>query len=152
MTRTTDRSTLVLLTVLAVAMAYSPISIDFFTPFLPGVTRELGWSISQLQVSIYGFFIGYGIAPFLWGGLADHYGRRKVMLAGLVVYCCATICCMLSSDILVYSIARVGQGAGAATGVVLSRVILRDIYGPEGATKAISSMYLIVFHELISKI
>jgi len=144
MTQQTDRSMMLLLIVLAVAMAFGPISVDFFTPFLPGVTRNLGWSILQLQVSIYSFFMGYGLAPFVWGGLADHYGRRKVMLAGLIVYCIGTVFCMLAMNIGMFTVARFVQGAGAATGVVLSRVILRDIHGPHGATRAISSMYLIM--------
>ena len=135
---------MLLLIVLAVAMAFGPISVDFFTPFLPGVTRNLGWSMLQLQVSIYSFFMGYGLAPFVWGGLADHYGRRKVMLAGLIVYCIGTVFCMLAMNIGMFTVARFVQGAGAATGVVLSRVILRDIHGPQGATRAISSMYLIM--------
>ncbi len=144
MTQKANRSATMLLVVLAVASAYSPVSIDFFAPFMPGVTRELGWSMLEFQVSIYSFFMGYGLAPFAWGGLADHYGRRRVMLIGLGLYCIATVCCMLTTNIALFTLARFVQGAGAATGVVLSRVILRDIHGPHGATKAISGMYLIM--------
>lgn len=66
------------------------------------------------------------------------------MLAGMTVYSLASIGCFLSSGIIELSAFRLIQGVGAASGVVIARAVLRDVHGPEGATKAISGMFLIM--------
>jgi DHA1 family bicyclomycin/chloramphenicol resistance-like MFS transporter len=52
--------------------------------------------------------------------------------------------CLLAPGISELSAFRVMQGVGAAAGVVVARAVLRDVYGPTGLTKAISSMFLIM--------
>lgn len=111
---------------------------------MPDATRELETSASAIQATLYLFLIGYALAPFLWGALSDRIGRRKVMLSGLTIYVLAAIGCLFASGVVELSVLRMFQGVGAACGVVVARAVLRDIYGPAGATKAISSMYMIM--------
>ena len=133
-----------LLFVLAIASTLAPLSVDFFAPSMPSATEDLATSASAIQSTLYIFFIGYAVSPFLWGGLADKFGRRRVIFAGILFYGLASIGCFLSSDIIELSVFRLLQGIGAASGVVIARAILRDIHGPMGATKAISGMFLIM--------
>jgi DHA1 family bicyclomycin/chloramphenicol resistance-like MFS transporter len=118
--------------------------VDFFAPSMPNATRDLATSTNAIQTTIYIFLIGYALAPFLWGVLADSFGRRRVMLTGIIVYSLASIGCFLSPGIFELSVLRLFQGVGAASGVVIARAVLRDIHGPAGATKAISGMFLIM--------
>jgi len=111
---------------------------------MPGAMRELGVTANALKSTLYLFLLGYAVAPFLWGAMADRIGRRKVMLAGLSLYVLASTGCFLSAGIVELSLMRLFQGIGAACGVVLARTVLRDIHGPAGATKAIYSMYQIM--------
>jgi DHA1 family bicyclomycin/chloramphenicol resistance-like MFS transporter len=133
-----------LIIVLAITSSFAPLSVDFFAPSMPHATRDLATSTHAIQTTIYIFLIGYAVAPFLWGVLADRFGRRRVMLAGIIVYCLASIGCFLSPGIFELSVLRLFQGVGAASGVVIARAVLRDIHGPAGATKAISGMFLIM--------
>jgi len=133
-----------LIFVLAITSTLAPLSVDFFAPSMPGATLDLATSATAIQSTLYIFFIGYAVSPFLWGGLADKFGRRRVMLAGVLFYCLASIGCFLSPSIFELSIFRLLQGVGAASGVVIARAVLRDIHGPAGATKAISGMFLIM--------
>jgi MFS transporter, DHA1 family, multidrug resistance protein len=133
-----------LVVILAVASSLAPLSMDFFAPAMPSATRELGLAKNAVQSTLYLFLAGYAVAPFLWGMLADRAGRKKVMLAGLSVYIAASAGCFLSSDLATLSLMRLLQGVGAASGVVLARTVLRDIHGPEGATKAIYNMYRVM--------
>jgi len=134
-------SPLKLVVVLAVASSLAPVSMDFFAPAMPSASRELGLAKNAVQSTLYLFLAGYAVAPFLWGMLADRAGRKKVMLAGLSVYIAASVGCFVSNDLAMLSLMRLLQGVGAASGVVLARTVLRDIHGPEGATKAIYNMY-----------
>jgi len=133
-----------LLVVLAVASSLAPVSMDFFAPSMPGAARELGITANALKSTLYLFLLGYAVAPFLWGAMADRIGRRKVMLTGLSLYLVASLGCYLAAGIIELSLMRLFQGIGAACGVVLARTVLRDIHGPAGATKAIYSMYQIM--------
>ena len=144
MAETANLQRFTLIVVLAITSSFAPLSVDFFAPSMPNATRDLAVSTEAIQNTLYLFFIGYGLAPFLWGLLADRLGRRRVMLTGIFVYCTASIGCYLSSGIFELSILRLMQGIGAACGVVIARAVLRDIHGPTGATKAISGMFLIM--------
>jgi DHA1 family bicyclomycin/chloramphenicol resistance-like MFS transporter len=133
-----------LIFVLAITSSFAPLSVDFFAPSMPNATRDLATSTDAIQTTLYIFLIGYAVAPFLWGVLADRFGRRRVMLAGITVYGLASIGCSLSPGIFELSVMRLLQGVGAASGVVIARAVLRDIHGPAGTTKAISGMFLIM--------
>jgi len=111
---------------------------------MPDATRELDTSASAIQATLYLFLIGYALAPFFWGALSDRLGRRRIMLAGLSIYIISALGCLFASGVMELSIFRMLQGVGAACGVVVARAVLRDIYGAAGATKAISSMYMIM--------
>lgn len=133
-----------LIFVLAIASSFAPLSMDFFAPSMPKATRALQTTADSIQYTLYLFMTGYGLAPFLWGALADRVGRYKVMLAGIAIYGLASVGCFLASGVIDLAILRLLQGIGAASGVVISRAVLRDIHGSDGATKAISGMFLIM--------
>ena len=141
---TSRNSGFMLIFVLAITSSFAPLSVDFFAPSMPNATRDLATSTNAIQSTLYIFLVGYAVAPFLWGALADRFGRRRVMLVGIFIYCLASIGCFLSSGIFELSVLRLLQGVGAASGVVIARAVLRDIHGPEGATKAISGLFLIM--------
>lgn len=144
MTETRRDNYFMLIFVLAISSSFAPLSADFFAPSMPSATRDLGVSAEAIKNSLYIFFIGYGLSPFFWGAVADRFGRRITMLGGVSVYVIATLGCYFADSILEMSLLRLIQGAGAASGVVVSRAALRDIYGSSGATKAISGMFLIM--------
>lgn len=133
-----------ILFLLAMASSMSTLSMDFFAPSMPNATRGLETSAEAMKSAMILFLLGYGISPFLWGPLADRVGRRRVMLIGIGCYTLASVACMLSSGIGAFSVFRVLQGAGAACTAIIARAVLRDVHGPEGATKAISRMFLVM--------
>lgn len=133
-----------LLLVLAIVSSFAPLSMDLFAPSMPDAMRELGTSAAAVQSTLYIFLAGYGLSPFAWGVLADRLGRQPVMLAGIGLYAIASVGCGLSNDIGVLSAMRFLQGIGAASGVVIARAVLRDVHGPTGATRAISTMFMIM--------
>jgi len=133
-----------ILFLLAIASSMTAWSVDFLAPSMPNVTRDLHTSAEAVKTTIVLFLVGYGIGPFMWGALADRVGRRRIMVIGLGSYGLASVGCLLSPGILEFSLFRVAQGIGAASGAVVARAVLRDIYGPTGTTKAISSMFLIM--------
>jgi DHA1 family bicyclomycin/chloramphenicol resistance-like MFS transporter len=133
-----------ILFMLALASALSTMSMDYFAPSMPSVTRDFGVSVEAVKSTMTMFLLGYAFGPFVWGSLADRIGRRRVMLAGLAGYLLASLACMFSQHIAAFSGFRVAQGFCAASAAIVARAVLRDVYGPTGATKAIASMFLIM--------
>jgi len=98
--------------------------------FLPSLTRmaaffETDYAIMQLSVS--GYLAATAVLQIFVGPLSDRFGRRKLMLGSLLVYIAATIGALLSTSIAAFLTFRILQAA-VATGIVLSRAIVRDIY------------------------
>lgn len=81
---------------------------------LPAIGRELGGGISMQQWVLNGYLLTLGALLLLGGALGDRYGRRRVFLAGLVVFTLASLACGLAPDGAALIGARVLQGVGAA--------------------------------------
>lgn len=138
-----DPESVWVIVLLAALMSFVSISIDLLTPTLPILTKTLDASANNIKLVIHAFFFGFGIAHLFWGSLSDRFGRRKILLSGIVLYCLATLGCIFSPHLSLLILFRLLQGIGGATGVILARAILRDIYGADRTTRAISSMMLV---------
>ena len=128
------------LMVLALAATLAPVSIDMLTPALPGIAGDMGASPQKIELAIYSFLVGYGVAPSLWGGWSDRIGRRPIMLIGMIIYCASSLACYAVDSPGWLIVLRLLQGIGAAAGATMARAIIRDIYGGGGTTRGMARM------------
>jgi len=91
---------------------------------LPSIQRDLGFSQSGLAWVINAYLIAFGGLLLLAGRIGDLVGRKRVFLAGLVIFTCASVACGLSFTQPMLIVARFVQGVG---GAVSSAVILAMI-------------------------
>ena len=70
------------------------------------------------------------------GPLSDRFGRRPVMLGCFAIFLAATVGCILAPSIEVFLGFRLLQ-ATIASGIVLSRAIVRDMVPPDQAASLI---------------
>lgn len=131
---------LVVLAVLALTATLSPVSMDILTPSLPGLSTGLAASPQIIELNLYSFLIGYGIAPSLWGPLSDRMGRRPIMFAGMVVYCVSSFAGALADDAQTLILIRFVQGMGGGAGATVARAVVRDIHGEAGTTRSMAHM------------
>ena len=127
--------------ILALTAALSPVSIDMLAPSLPLLSRGLDATPQKIELTIYGFLIGYGLAPSVWGYASDRLGRRPVMLVGMSIYCATSLAGSWANSAEWLITLRFVQGIGAAAGATMARAIVRDIYGAEGTTKGMAAMF-----------
>ena len=119
---------------LALLLGLQPITTDVFLPALPSLTRTLGASLEQAQLTMSALILAFGFAQLAWGPVADRVGRRRVLLVGLAVYTLASLGATLADSIQTLVAWRVLQGATLAAAVVCARALVRDLYDPvEGA-------------------
>jgi DHA1 family bicyclomycin/chloramphenicol resistance-like MFS transporter len=126
---------IVLLTIL---VALGPISTDLYLPSLPSLMSYFSASEADVQLTLSIFLAGLAASQLIYGPLSDRFGRKPVLLAGLVVYLAASIACMLAPSIEFLIAARFLQALGACVGPVLCRAVVRDVYGREGAARVLS--------------
>jgi EmrB/QacA subfamily drug resistance transporter len=91
---------------------------------LPSIQRELHFTQQNLTWVMNGYLITFGGFLLLAGRLGDLIGRKKVFLAGLVLFTAASILCGLAGSQAMLIVARLLQGVG---GAVASSVILAII-------------------------
>lgn len=107
-------------------------------PALPNIVERFSADYSQVQLVVSGYLLGVACAQPVSGFLCDRFGRRPVMLTGLVIFILASIGCSLASSLSQLVTFRVLQAVGASTGTVASRAIVRDVFSAEMGTRALS--------------
>jgi len=86
------------------------------------------------------------VGAVLFGLLADRYGRRPVLLVGLLLFLTGSAVSALAPSLAGLLVGRILQSIGAGCGITLARAIARDVYGDEGLVKSIA--YLTMFYAL----
>ncbi|GLY66011.1 multidrug effflux MFS transporter [Amycolatopsis taiwanensis] len=123
--------------------ALAPFSIDMYLPALPRMSSDLQASDAALQFTLSAFIIGLAAGQLVAGPLSDSFGRRKPLLAGLVLYSLAVALCAMSPSIGVLIAARMLQAFGAAAGIVIARAVVRDLFSGRQMTKFFSTLLLV---------
>jgi DHA1 family bicyclomycin/chloramphenicol resistance-like MFS transporter len=122
------------LTALLTAMAaLGPLATSIYLPSLPSVGRDLGATDAAVQLTFTLFLVGYGGAQLVFGPMSDAWGRRRMMLAGIVIFGVASIGCALAVTVAQLILLRAVQAVGACAGPVMTRAVVRDVYPPERA-------------------
>src|SRR5512138_3008801 len=103
-------------TLLAVAFGLFMIILDntVVNVALPSIRKDLGISISELEWVVNGYALTFGVLLLSGGKLADLLGRRRIFMAGLVVFTAASLWCGLAGSAGSLIAARTVQGVGAA--------------------------------------
>jgi DHA1 family bicyclomycin/chloramphenicol resistance-like MFS transporter len=124
----TSRTMLLLL----VAMTgVAPISLYMLVPALPLLATAFGRDISIAQMTVSLYMVGIACSQIIMGPLSDRFGRRPVLLAGLGLMVTASAGCIFADTLPQLIAARFLQALGGATGMVVSRAIIRDLYSRE---------------------
>lgn len=120
--------------ILSLLLGLQPLTTDLYLPALPTLTSSLGAQPAQAQNTLTALVLAFGLSQLFWGPLSDRYGRRPILLAGLVGYTIAAIGSFLAPTIESLTWWRILQGACMGAGTVCARAIVRDLYPPlEGA-------------------
>ena len=124
---------LLALTSLATAMG-----IDGTLPAMPAMVEALGSTRTLVQLSLSLFMIGVAVGQLLPGPLSDRFGRKPVIIAGLLVTAVAALGCALAETVEMLMAFRFVHGMAAASGFIVARAVIRDRYERGDAARVIS--------------
>lgn len=132
------------LLILGLLSAIGPFSIDMYLPGFPDIAKDLHTNVSNVSLTLSGFFIGISIGQLLYGPLLDKFGRKKPLYLGMVLYILASFGCALATSIEMLIALRFLQAIGGCVGMVASRAIVRDLFDVNENAKIFSLLMLVV--------
>jgi MFS transporter, DHA1 family, multidrug resistance protein len=121
----------------------APFSIDLYLPALPVLGDDLGASQQQVAVTVTMFLLGLAVGQVQAGSLSDRHGRRRPLLAGLLLFALASLACAFAPTIQILMAARFLQGLGGAAGMAVSYASVTDYVRGRDAARLFSRLAMI---------
>lgn len=101
---------------------------DLFVPSFPELQSQFRLSPFLVESLLSVNFFGYCISLFIVGGLADRYGRKPIIVLGLLIFIMGSVVCLWAPSYSFLLAGRFLQGIGIASPAILSFLIIADSY------------------------
>ena len=113
-------------------MAFGLVAMTLCLPSMQEWGTIFGENQAMVQMTLSGYLVTYGTAQLIYGPLSDRYGRKRLLMLGLVLAGIGSLLAALAPNLQLLIAARALQGAGCAAGMVLGRAMVQDFFhGPE---------------------
>ncbi|MCP9480368.1 multidrug effflux MFS transporter [Shimia sp. CNT1-13L.2] len=130
-------STLIILT------AVSILTLNMFLPSLANMAADFGVDYALMNLSVAGYLGVTAVLQLVMGPLSDRYGRRPILLGGLVLFTLASVGCWLAQDIWVFLGFRLLQ-ASVISAAALSRAAVRDMVPAQEAAAMLGQIGMVM--------
>ena len=117
---------------------------DMYVPAFPQMISAFGVAESQISLILSVNFAGLCVAGLVAGPLSDSYGRRKILLGGLLLFMISSLGCVATNNFSWMLFWRLLQGMAASVPAVVAGATLFDKYSPEKAGKLIGILNSII--------
>ena len=132
-------------TLTACLMALNALAIDVMLPALQLIGEDLAVADENArQLTITAYIIGFGIAQVAYGPISDRFGRKPVLLFGLVIYAVAGLLAASAWSFSALLAFRALQGLGSAATRVIAISVVRDRYSGRQMA-SVMSLVMMVF-------
>jgi MFS transporter, DHA1 family, multidrug resistance protein len=131
-------------TLIAALMGANALAIDIMLPALPAIGDAVGIPTeNDRQWIVTAFMLAFGAGQILYGPLSDRFGRKPILLLGLVIYTAFGVLATFATTFEGLIIARVGQGLGAGATRVLAVSIVRDRFAGRQMARVMSLVFIV---------
>lgn len=113
---------------LSLISAMPPLSTDMYLGAMPLIATQWHISTSLVSLSLVLWFVSFSVALLIFGPLSDKFGRKPVLVGGLILFTLASIGCAASMNVTQLILFRIIQGIGAAGPSAMVMAIARDRY------------------------
>jgi DHA1 family bicyclomycin/chloramphenicol resistance-like MFS transporter len=129
---------------LAALMGLNSFAIDAMIPALPAIGRSLHVvNENSRQLVVVAYFIGFASTQLVWGPLADRFGRKPILAAGIVLYGMFALLCAFAGNFALLIVSRFAMGASAAVTRVLVVAMVRDLFEREAMARVMSLVFMV---------
>src|SRR5262249_45360910 len=106
--------TFALTALLAFLTSFGPLSVDLYLPSTRDIATALAPPPAHVRLTISIYLGGFGLGQIVHGPLSDRVGRKPVIILSFVIYCAATLVCLLSTSIAMLIAGRFLQAIGVS--------------------------------------
>ena len=107
--------------------AFPPLTIDMYLPALPTLAETMHTTNEIASYSLTYFFFIYAFATLVWGPVSDKYGRKPVLIYGILLYILSSIAISICTTIWQLLLLRCLQAIGCASASAMSLAIVKDV-------------------------
>ncbi|KFL33748.1 MULTISPECIES: multidrug effflux MFS transporter [unclassified Sulfurospirillum] len=129
---------------LASLSAITPLAIDMYLPAFPSIAADLHTTIPNVEISLSLFFFGMAMGQLFGGPISDAYGRRPMIVIGLVVFALSSFLLTLTDDITLFWILRGIQSFGGGIATVNVSAIVRDMFDGKESARIFSLIAMVM--------
>ncbi len=119
-------------------MAVGHVSNNMYTPSMPSMSEYFATDAATIQLTMSVYLLAFAFAQLVYGPLSDRFGRRPVLIGGLILYVAASGAAAFAGSITMLIVMRAFQAFGACAGPVIARAVVRDLFGREQAAKVMA--------------
>ena len=132
-----------LIAILGMLTAFGSVSIDMYLPAMPAIARDLHVPTHEIADTMASFFLGFALGQALFGPIADRFGRKPPLYAGIFLYIAACAACATTHSAGVLIGARLVQALAACAGGVVSRASVRDLFTAAEMPRVFAAIMLV---------
>lgn len=141
---TAPRLSLLAIPILGIMTGNAALSLDMYLPAFPAIAQDFAIGEAGVQITMSTFLAGFAIGQAFYGPLSDTFGRRPIILVSLLIYGLISALCAMSATIDDLIVLRALQGLAGASGSVMGRAVIRDVYDGPRLAKAMSMLMLML--------
>jgi MFS transporter, DHA1 family, multidrug resistance protein len=139
-----NMSRVMLMLILAMLCIIPLLASDIYIPALPSIAHSFNAESVDVQLTLTVYLLGLSLGQLLYGPLSDIWGRKKVLIVGILIFVVASGACSLSMTLPQLIFSRFFQSVGACSGFVLSRAITGDLFNRTEAAKVFTLLFPMV--------
>lgn len=129
-----------LILLLAAVTAIGPFSMHALSPALPEIASNFSVPAAAAQLMLSLSLLAMAIATLFWGPISDRFGRRPVLIAGLLICAIGSVVAAFAPVLWMAILGRLLQAGGGAAGMVLARAVAQDVFGSERSAGVIGQI------------
>jgi DHA1 family bicyclomycin/chloramphenicol resistance-like MFS transporter len=126
-----------LIALLTALAAIGMLSTNIYLPAMPVIGEALAANAETVRLTLTVYLAVFAVCQLVAGPLSDRYGRRPVLVAGLLLFVAATLLCATAQTVEMLIVGRALQAVGACVASVIGRAMARDLFDGAALGKAL---------------
>ena len=129
--------------ILGILSMLTPLAIDMYLPAFLNIANDFSVSQEKIQTTLALFTFGFAFGQLFWGPLSDSYGRKPIILIGIVVSAVVSLGITQVKHIEHFYALRFVQGFFGASPAVVTGALLRDLFAKNEFARQMSMIMIV---------